>query len=153
MIQSEIQNHYCKYCRQVISSEQSNTELCQKCIQILVSPESKEYIFPYLNQVSDDDCIAICHAIDFVSMRVANARQERPYYGLADIVYRRTKKDVFEYKQKTAREALENFDVVKFAVKHYSEIVNQIFNWYYHQISNIREFDKYIYDCLNLNLS
>ena len=150
MITSGIQNHYCRYCRQIISSEQSNKELCQDCLKVLNSSEGKDYIFPNLKQISDDDCKAICSAIDFVSMRIANSEN---FYGLADTVYRRTKKDVFEYKRKTAREALENFDVVKFAVKYYGEIVLQIFQAFYFHISHINEFDKYIADCLALQIT
>ena len=152
MISSEIQKHYCRYCRQIVSSEHRNKEFCQNCLTILSSSEGKDYIFLNLKQISDIDCNAICSAIDYVSMRVANANNEKPYYGLSDKVYRKTKKDVFEYKRKTAREALQDLDVANFAVKHHGEIFVQIQHAYHFHISKINEFDKYIIDCLALQV-
>lgn len=59
----------------------------------------------------------ILRALDFTSMRKANRGS-----NLGRIVYRATKKDVFEYKRKEPWEALINKDVMKFAILYHQEV-------------------------------
>ena len=97
----------------------------------------------FFNMLSETDALAIAHAIDFTSMELANSLHSQ----FCIDVYYRTKKDVFEYQEKTAKEALQHPDVKKFTAIHFNEIYHHLDNLF--PLSDFHIYELYTYVCID----
>ncbi len=85
-----------------------------------ISTLENKKMLEFLIETSEEHHREIVHALDFVSNRIANQGSKLGY-----LVYRRTKKDVFEYEQIKPYEALIDENVKKFVIAHYPDLFTE----------------------------